>query len=61
MTIPIRQSVCRICGKEARPGSAIVLELGAGGRVHKQCFADEQTKHQVTTVKQEPVTPTNKV
>jgi len=32
-----RQAKCGVCGKLARPGSAIVIHEGAGGRVHKQC------------------------
>ncbi len=39
MSTPVSQSVCRICGDTARPGSAVVLEFGAGGRVHKECLA----------------------
>lgn len=35
--------VCAICGKEARPGSAVVLTYGAGGRVHKACFSHNAT------------------
>ncbi len=33
----IRQSVCKVCGKPAGPGSAIVVDFGGGGRVHKGC------------------------
>jgi hypothetical protein len=29
---------CKVCGKKARPGSAIVLSYGAGGRVHRTCL-----------------------
>jgi len=34
----IGQSVCAKCGKTVRPGGGIVLEFGAGGRVHKECL-----------------------
>jgi hypothetical protein len=30
----IGQSMCAVCGKAARPGAAVVLQYGAGGRVH---------------------------
>ena len=33
----IRQAICRVCGKPARAGTAIVIHFGAGGRVHKTC------------------------
>ena len=33
----IGQSTCRVCGKIAHPGSAIVRQFGAGGRVHEHC------------------------
>ena len=32
-----RQAKCGICGKLARPGSAIVQHDGAGGRAHLKC------------------------
>lgn len=31
-----RQSKCRICGKQIRPGSGVVVEFGGGGRVHRE-------------------------
>jgi hypothetical protein len=33
----VRQSPCAVCGKTALPGSAIVRECGARGRVHVAC------------------------
>ena len=38
----IGQSLRAACGKTVRPGGGIVLEYGAGGRVHKECFKNEQ-------------------
>jgi hypothetical protein len=35
---PVRQSVCGVCGEVAGPGRGIVLEYGAGGRVHIECL-----------------------
>jgi hypothetical protein len=41
----IRQSICAVCGKTARPGSGVVLEFGAGGRVHSvECLAIAQSR-----------------
>jgi len=39
MSNQVRQSPCPLCGLPARPGSAIVMEYGAGGRAHKECLA----------------------
>jgi len=33
-----RQAKCAKCVKTVRPGGGIVLEFGAGGRVHRECF-----------------------
>ena len=42
MSNQVRQSPCPLCGLPARPGSAIVVEYGAGGRAHKECLAHAQ-------------------
>jgi hypothetical protein len=42
MSNPVGQSACSVCGQIARPGSAVVLNFGAGGRVHKECLARAQ-------------------
>ena len=34
---------CKVCGKEARAGSAVVLSYGAGGRVHPACLDPAKT------------------
>jgi len=48
-----RQAKCGVCGKLARPGSAIVIHEGAGGRVHKQCAAKLEERRAVRlTVRQ---------
>lgn len=31
-------TTCRICRKESKPGSAVVMAFGAGGRIHKKCL-----------------------
>jgi len=38
----VRQSICAACGKTVRPGGGIVLQFGAAGRVHKECFKTPQ-------------------
>jgi hypothetical protein len=41
----IGQSICAVCGKTARPGSALILDFGAGGRVHTTgCLALAQNR-----------------
>jgi hypothetical protein len=43
MSNAVRQSTCRVCGEVVRPGGGVVLEVGAGGRVHKEtCLAIAQ-------------------
>jgi hypothetical protein len=43
-----RQAKCAICGKLARPGSAIVRHEGAGGRVHQKCAVTQEALVAVT-------------
>ena len=66
--IRIGQAICTVCGKPARPGSAIVQAFGAGGRVHigcvsqkTNCAVENLTTPHTRTVTQRPVPPTNKV
>lgn len=33
-----RMIKCAVCGKAAKPGSAVVVAYGAGGRTHKTCL-----------------------
>jgi len=47
----IGQSVCGVCNKTVYPGSGIVLESGAGGRVCKQCIGNQHgDKHNINIV-----------
>jgi hypothetical protein len=38
MSATVSQSICPQCGLTARPGSAVVVEFGKGGRVHLGCL-----------------------
>jgi hypothetical protein len=33
---------CKLCGRTAAPGSAVLLAFGANGRIHKKCLPEGQ-------------------
>jgi hypothetical protein len=33
----VRQAICSVCGKPAGVGTAVVVDFGGSGRVHKTC------------------------
>ena len=52
MSNPVGQSACKVCGEIARPGSAVVVDFGAGGRAHKDCIAIAQSSVRTNTAVQ---------